>query len=124
MRQLIFLILVTLSCVSFSVAQADDYGAVSFKVIQQSLFINKKNIQKVSLYKDPLGGYAINLALTPQAGKRLAKMTAHNIGRKMMVTIGNCIVNVAVIESSIGGSMQIVVGSKSAAKKIVRAMTR
>ncbi len=98
-------------------------GPVLFQVIKESIVINKQDVRSAKLIKTRDHNYTVEISLTPQAEKRLAQLTESNIGQKMMMTVGNYIINKATIQSRLGSRFQISGVSKSVAESLVKALS-
>jgi|GEM_PF-3478520 preprotein translocase subunit SecD len=96
---------------------------VTIQTIKESMVINKKDVRSARVVKGTNNSYLIAIQLKPEAAKNMTRMSGANLHGKMMMTIGDHVINRATIQSKLGANFQITGASKPAAEKIVAALS-
>lgn len=91
-----------------------------FKVNSEKLVLDNTNIKSAEIVKNDDGSYGLDIKLTSDAAKKLASITAANIGKKMSLYYGDDkLISQATIQGSLGSDFQIAHISEKEAKALI-----
>jgi len=89
---------------------------VSFHVVKESQDLVKGDIVEAKPVRNGDGRWAVSIRLNKAAARRLAALTANNIGRRVQLVVGQRIVMSAVVREAISGGAILVSGNYSEAE--------
>ncbi len=90
---------------------ADENGKTESVLATPAQVLGRAEVESASVQKGGNTPPALNLVLSKEASSRLEKITAENIGKRLMVVVDNKILTAPTINSPVAGG-KIMIGSK------------
>ena len=99
--------------------QRDGGGTLA---LRPEVLVSNEDILDARVAQQDDGRYVVNLLLTEGAGKRMAKATGANIGRRMAILLDGVVFSAPSIKSEVNREVSITPADKSEAETIAGAI--
>lgn len=100
--------------------------SVVFQIVQNQMIFDGSTVKSAKIEAGAVTPpqttpdyYCVDLVLRKSAEEQFSDMTQKGIGKMANITVNGKIISYAKIESEIGGSMQIIVGTKKEAQEFI-----
>lgn len=99
-----------------------DVGALDLQIIQDSVLLNKNNIADVKAGLNEQGVPYVLVTLNEDAAKKVAQMSADNLGKEAVIVWNKRVISMAKIQTPLGNELMLFGFTVNEAKQFVAAL--